>query len=218
MTDWEKRYTDLVRILSHDLRAPLRHVTSFSELLLDRRDELDEKQKQWLDYVRDSGELAQSMLTELLLLSRVYQAEAVTTTLEISGWAEQYAAEASLDCTVEVARDRNVHADDERLTRALNALVKNAREWGGGATLHVLEKNGCVEIHATQPENELPEEKWEDACQPFGRMGQRPELGHIGMGLPLALALAESFGGAVQQCEGGVSIVLPNSPAPPSPS
>lgn len=63
---------EIVYRISHDLAAPLRHANSFSELLsIDYEDQLSGEAKQWLGHIRASTEKAQSMLTGLLVYSRL---------------------------------------------------------------------------------------------------------------------------------------------------
>ncbi len=59
-------------IASHDLKAPLRSVSSFSNLLkLSSYDKLDEKEKKYLDIISDSSDNMQSLIDDLLLFSKV---------------------------------------------------------------------------------------------------------------------------------------------------
>jgi len=62
--------------VSHDLRAPLRSITGFSNVLLeDYNDELDKEGKSYLKKISDSGELMGQLMDDLLQLSRVTRGE-----------------------------------------------------------------------------------------------------------------------------------------------
>ncbi|MCG8333915.1 MAG: ATP-binding protein [Proteobacteria bacterium] len=66
-----KSFTYLV---SHDLRAPLRAVTSFSEILVSRyKDRLDEKAQHYLDNIVQAGKQMGMLIDDLLTYSRLGQ-------------------------------------------------------------------------------------------------------------------------------------------------
>ena len=59
-------------VASHDLREPLRMVTSFGSLLVDHLgDSLDERGRQYLDFMVDGGLRMQQLVDDLLGFSRV---------------------------------------------------------------------------------------------------------------------------------------------------
>jgi len=57
--------------VSHDLRAPLRHVAGFSELLLRNADNLDPKNRRYLDIISKSISQMGVLIDELLAFSRM---------------------------------------------------------------------------------------------------------------------------------------------------
>lgn len=62
--------------VAHDLRAPLRSIDGFSEVLLeDCADRLDVDGKRYLKHVRESVQLMSALIDDLLTLSRVSRAE-----------------------------------------------------------------------------------------------------------------------------------------------
>jgi light-regulated signal transduction histidine kinase (bacteriophytochrome) len=62
--------------VSHDLRAPLRHIDGFSQILLDTyQDKLDEAGRKHLGTVRKAAKRMSDLIDDLLELSRVSRAE-----------------------------------------------------------------------------------------------------------------------------------------------
>ncbi len=62
--------------VSHDLRAPLRSMEGYSSALLeDYADKLDEEEKRYLRYVKESSDLMGRLIDDLLKLSRVTRSD-----------------------------------------------------------------------------------------------------------------------------------------------
>ncbi|MBI4870611.1 MAG: PAS domain S-box protein [Candidatus Riflebacteria bacterium] len=88
--------------MSHDLRAPVRHIESFSRLLLDRYgDHLDETGREYLDFVHNGSHQLASLIDELLKLFRLSRADLKREAVNLSTMAREIAAELQ-------------HADPER--------------------------------------------------------------------------------------------------------
>jgi signal transduction histidine kinase len=70
--------------VSHDLRAPLRHINGFADLL-ERHvaDSLDEKGRRYLKTVSESAERMGRLIDDLLAFSRMGRAEMQSTTVDI---------------------------------------------------------------------------------------------------------------------------------------
>lgn len=62
--------------VSHDLRAPLRHINGFSQALLeDHADQLDDTGKQYLNEVRNASQEMAQLIDDVLRLARVTRSE-----------------------------------------------------------------------------------------------------------------------------------------------
>jgi light-regulated signal transduction histidine kinase (bacteriophytochrome) len=71
--------------VSHDLRAPLRSMDGFSELLLEKHaDVLDEEAKGYLERIRSNSQKMAQLIDDLLILSRVGRAELIREKVDVS--------------------------------------------------------------------------------------------------------------------------------------
>jgi light-regulated signal transduction histidine kinase (bacteriophytochrome) len=61
--------------VSHDLRAPVRHILGFTQLLQGSADALDQTQRRYLEHIVDSTDRLGKLIDDLLALSRVGKAE-----------------------------------------------------------------------------------------------------------------------------------------------
>jgi PAS domain S-box-containing protein len=123
--------------VSHDLRAPLRSVCGFSEVVLEQfADRLD---SQGLDYLRRalvSARQMERLIDDLLKLSRVGQCDLHVQKLDLSALVQSVAAElqsAEPDRAVAWAIQPHLTAEgDERLLRiAMENLLRNAWKFTG---------------------------------------------------------------------------------------
>jgi PAS domain S-box-containing protein len=70
--------------VSHDLRAPLRHMDGFADLLRRQAwDTLDEKSRKYLDYVTDAAKVMGALIDDLLVFSRMGRVEMQSTHVEL---------------------------------------------------------------------------------------------------------------------------------------
>lgn len=63
--------------VSHDLRAPFRHIVGFTQLLREREDSLDDKSKHYLDSISESAVAAGRLVDDLLNFSQIGRARLV---------------------------------------------------------------------------------------------------------------------------------------------
>jgi PAS domain S-box-containing protein len=118
--------------VSHDLRAPLRHINGFSQMLLeDYEDKLDTEGKRYLQQVcAASQELAQ-LIDDLLQLARVTRSEMNRQAVDLSEMAHGVVAdlqkrEAGRRVAVNIEEGLSTHGDRRLLRVMLSNLLGNA--------------------------------------------------------------------------------------------
>jgi PAS domain S-box-containing protein len=118
--------------VSHDLRAPLRSIRGFSEVLLERySSQLDARGQEFLRRACQSSQQMDRLIEDLLKLSRVGRSEMQQKRVDLSQMARSIAAElqkAEPERAVEFIIAPGLEASgDERLLRvALENLLRNA--------------------------------------------------------------------------------------------
>ena len=118
--------------VSHDLRAPLRSIDGFSQVLLeDYAAQLDQAGRDSLQRVRAASQRMGMLIDDLLKLARITRAEMRTEVVDLSGLARDIAADlqrASPARAVEFAIAQGLEArGDPRLLRvALENLLRNS--------------------------------------------------------------------------------------------
>jgi len=118
--------------VSHDLRAPLRSIRGFSEVLLERYSpQLDDRAREFLQRSCQSALHMDRLIDDLLQLSRVSSADMQRQTVNLSTLAQGLAAELrktdpSRPVEFAIASDLQAKGDERLLGIALDNLVRNA--------------------------------------------------------------------------------------------
>jgi PAS domain S-box-containing protein len=117
--------------VSHDLRAPLRHINGFSQALLeDYEEKLDAIGKDYLHQVIDASREMAQLIDDVLQLARVTRSEMRREAVNLSDIAVAIVAElrkGSARTVVVKIEDKLLTYGDKRLLRiALNNLIGNA--------------------------------------------------------------------------------------------
>ncbi len=118
--------------VSHDLQAPLRHITGYSDLLVKEHAEtLDEESRAWLARIKVSAETMAQLIQALLRLSRFTRVELRRTQVDLSAMAREQAAllreeNPGRRVEVEIADGLIAEGDEELLRVVLQNLLANA--------------------------------------------------------------------------------------------
>lgn len=118
--------------VSHDLRAPLRSITGFSQALLeDHADQLNGEARDYLDRVARAGQRMAGLIDDLIRLSRVARADMQRADVDLSALAEATITQLRADepgRRVDVVIEEGLHAHGDRdlLRIAVNNLLENA--------------------------------------------------------------------------------------------
>jgi len=118
--------------VSHDLRAPLRHVAGYTELLQKKASSsLDEKSKRYLAMILDSAKRMGNLIDDLLAFSRIGRAETQKTLFSLTQLVREALTEVRQD-----AEGRNIawkvgalpdfYGDRSMLRLVLVNLISNA--------------------------------------------------------------------------------------------
>jgi DNA-binding response OmpR family regulator len=194
--------------VSHDLRAPLRSIDGFSQLLLDdHAGELNAKGQDYLLLVRAAAQRMGELIDDLLLLSRVGRADLLRDRVDLSGIARVAAEELKRkdpcrQVTICIEDQLPVEADGGLMRVLLDNLLGNAWKF----TAKVLEVR--IEVGAEQQDGgtvffvrdngagfDMSHAK--RLFSPFQRLHTESEFPGTGIGLATVHRIIDRHGGRI---------------------
>lgn len=197
---------------SHDLRAPLRSIHGFSELLIEEyQDKLDDEGKHYLSRILKSVEKMTALIEALLELSRIHRKELENESVNLSKLAEEIVSDLSKkdpdrDITVDIKPDLKVNADRELMKIMLRNLFNNAWKFtknNDNPTITFGKRVENDEIVFFVRDNGVgfDNEFADKAFVPFQRLHDEDEFLGTGIGLAIVNRIIRHHNGKIW-CEG----------------
>lgn len=124
--------------ISHDLKAPIRHIDGFSTMLIEEYgDRLDERGRSCLQRIQGAAHRMEQLVDDLLSLSLVSRGEMNRKDVDLSALAQQVCAglrqvEPGRDVDCVVASGLTAHADAGLMRIVLENLIGNAQKFSAG--------------------------------------------------------------------------------------
>lgn len=204
----ERQKSELVSIVSHEVRTPLASVLGFASFLL--RHEVDaERRRHYLGIIEAQGRRLASLLDDFLSVQRIEEGnlrleqEVVDMASLLREQVQLFTAQSPVHrLELELAREPlAVRGDSNRLAQVVANLLSNAIKYSpSGGTVEVVgeEENGAVRVSVRDEGLGIPAEDREQVFTKFFR-GDASAHGISGSGLGLAFARAviEAHGGHI---------------------
>ena len=192
--------------ISHDLRAPLRALDGFSEILVeDYRDILDTEGRRHLERVRSAAQRMGQLIDALLALSRLSRRDLVVETVDLSALAEGIierlrAADSARTVVVSVMPGCRAVTDAGLAEVLLGDLLENAWKFTGDrAVAHIefgwAEVDGECAFYVRDDGAGFDMAYVDKLFQPFQRLHAAEEYPGTGIGLASVRRIATRLGG-----------------------
>ena len=195
--------------VSHDLRAPLRAIAGFSQILVDdHQDKLDQEARELLGHIRTAASRMGRLIDDLLNLARTSSQVLTSDRVNLSGLAQEIAlqlqaSEPRRQVLFTIAPDIVVDGDQGLLGVVLDNLLNNA--WKFTAK----RENACIELgvqrHSAPPVYFVRDNgagfnmKYaEKLFAPFQRFHDENEFPGTGVGLATVERIIHRHGGRIR--------------------
>ena len=194
--------------VSHDLRAPLRHINFYShQILEDYSDRLDETGLDYLSKIVSATQQMSQLIEDLLRLSRVSRANLQTNQVDLSSMAREILTELQSDHPERVVKilipdQMLVRADEPLMCIVLKNLLGNAWKFTSKTVNAQIEmgsfQQGYKNVFFVRDNGAGFDMKvGEKIFDPFQRLHSENEFSGTGIGLALVKRIIVRHGGSV---------------------
>ncbi|MBV7274583.1 MCP four helix bundle domain-containing protein [Clostridiaceae bacterium UIB06] len=216
----EKIKTDFMGTISHELKTPLTSIMMGVSLITDKKiGDLNEKQKNIVDAIREDGERLASLISELLQLSKIESDKAIFNMKQCSiiGVIENCVKRFNDQA---ISKEVNLYyegsewlpqvtIDPEKVSWALNNLVSNALKYinaGDEISIKVKAKNNEMYVSVEDTGVGIPNEYQKIIFDKFVQVkGGDLEMRSSGIGLAITKEIIEAHGGDIW-CESKLDV------------
>jgi len=205
--------SNILSIVSHDLRTPLTSIQSCAQMLKDELTTLARAdQNHFLDVISDECRRLSRLVDDLLEAQQLESGrtrwdlrsrDLAETILKSARSFEPIAKKKSITFTVDCPPSLPpVQADADRIAQALNNLLSNAFTYtppGGTVCLSAEAGNNQILIRVADSGPGIPRDKWDQVFDCFTQVANPNvrEMAGVGLGLYIVRQIVERHGGAV---------------------
>jgi PAS domain S-box-containing protein len=195
--------------LSHDLRAPLRSISSFAQILAAEVNQMEEQERTaYVQKIYTSAQSMEALIRDVLKLSELSLAPMTEAPIALDDIVEEclglLAAEIQkTKATIEIKKPLpTVNANRTLLIQIFSNLLSNALKFKrkGGAPkveIYAARKNGDCEIHVQDHGVGIPEQFHLSIFDVFQRGVADVETSGTGIGLAVVKKAVERIGGSI---------------------
>ncbi len=205
--------TRFLSSMSHELRTPLNAILGYSDLLKGRHfGDINEKQEQYVRYIKDAGAHLLELINDLLDLAKIdagamdlnkediYIDDGIFATVTM---LKKQIAEKNADVRVNISECTfSVNADARKLKQIYLNLMSNALKYigkNGQITISAKVEGGMVRSSVSDDGVGIAEDQHESIFSEFHQADHKRDenLGGTGIGLALTKRLVELHGGSI---------------------
>lgn len=195
--------------VAHDLRAPLRALSGFSEALLeDYEDTFDDEGRDYAGRIVEASEQMATLIDDLLSLSRISRAEVHLHAVDLGAEATRIAGELQRGgpgrrASFAIQQPVQVHADPGLIRTILQNLLENAWKFTSGQNNASIEfgaipaGDGRLDCYVRDNGAGFDPAYSDQLFQPFQRLHKTREFPGTGVGLASVRQIVERHGGCV---------------------
>lgn len=195
--------------VSHDLRAPIRHISSFSELLRqDTESHLSESGLRFMEIITQTSQRMGELIDDLLTFSRLGR-QAVSRQIvdcqklvsEI--WREVNQLNSYQNCKIEIDKLPSTHADPKLLRHVWLNLIENAAKYSSHNTAPLIQISSAQHDGLTWysiKDNGVGFDQTyaSKLFDPFQRLHREDEFPGTGIGLAITKRIVYKHGGMIR--------------------
>jgi two-component system sensor histidine kinase VanS len=208
----ERRRSDLVSFLAHDLKTPLTSVLGYLRLLADKTNLTPEQRSKYTGIALDKAQRLEELISEFFDITRLdlQHMDENQTNIQLSILLEQLAdefypnfEEKDLHCRTDIAPQLTVQGDPDKLARVFDNVLRNAVSYsspGGEVDIEAHRSGDWAEVSIRNEGLEIPEQELSNIFQKFYRLDQArsTRTGGAGLGLAIAREIVERHGGSIR--------------------
>ena len=202
--------TQMLRIAAHDLKNPLSRIIGFAELLELRLQNVDERNRRYLEFIQIASQEMLNIIQDILNLERLRSGKVTMYIVNFAQMVKEVCASHQPDTiqkeqtfTMQLPdKPISVHADFGQLSQAVTNLVGNAIKYTpekGSVSVRVYNEGDYVRFEVEDTGYGIPEVAQSKLFTEFFR-AKSEATAHIagtGLGLSLVKSVIDAHGGKV---------------------